>query len=412
MEARLARAALLAAVLSVSMGARFRAPNFIVETADPKLAEQIATAAEQYRRDLAVEWLGKAMPNWSRPCMMTVRVGPNLGAGGATTFVFDRGEVYDWRMTIQGSRQRILDSVLPHEITHMIFASHFRCPLPRWADEGGATCVEHASERQKHQRMLVQFLRTGRGIAFSRMLAMTQYPPDVMPLYAQGFSVVEFLIQLGGKRKYIDFLADGMKTDQWSAAIRRHYGIADAGTLQNTWLAWIRRGSPPLKPRNASPAARPSPEMLAAVPGGEVQAAVAVSDGTPTASPISTVALADSASDSKRGSIYQRPGALARRFEPYAPGSVIPATSSRDVDGPTGPDRQTEPQRLPTSGWYAAGTEPPRSLPKEVASQPPSPPPARSVPTVLPPVRSHLTRPQPYEPSRQIILEWCAPGGG
>ena len=105
---------------------------------------------------------------------MTVQVGPHLGAGGATTFMFDRGEVFGWRMSIQGSAERILDSVLPHEITHMIFASHFRQPLPRWADEGGATSVEHVSERTNTTSMLDQFLRTGRGIAFNQMFAMTR----------------------------------------------------------------------------------------------------------------------------------------------------------------------------------------------------------------------------------------------
>ena len=73
MEARTTRAvvptaarrlALLAAVLLVSMGARQRSANFIVETADPNFAQQVAQAAEQYRHDLAIEWLGQAMPNW------------------------------------------------------------------------------------------------------------------------------------------------------------------------------------------------------------------------------------------------------------------------------------------------------------------------------------------------------------
>ena len=122
-------------------------------------------------------WLGQTMPNWAQPCTMTVQVGPHLGAGGATSFVFDRGEVFGWRMTIQGSAERVLDSVLPHEVTHMIYATHFRRPLPRWADEGGATSMECASEKAKHRTMLLQFLRTGRGLAFNQMFAMTEYPP-------------------------------------------------------------------------------------------------------------------------------------------------------------------------------------------------------------------------------------------
>ena len=256
------RTALLAAVLLVAMGARQRTDNFIIETPDPNFAQQLAQAAEKFRHDLAIEWLGKPMPNWAQPCVIEVQVGQHLGAGGATTFVFDHGEVFNWRMSIQGSSERLLDSVLPHEITHMIFASHFRQPLPRWADEGGATSVEHAAERNKYRQMLTQFLRTGHGIAFSQMFAMTDYPSDMMPLYAQGYSLAEYLIQTGGRRKYVEFLGEGLKDDDWPGALQRHYGVKDLSTLQNTWLAWVKQGSPSLAPRDAKPTTPPT-DMLA-----------------------------------------------------------------------------------------------------------------------------------------------------
>lgn len=279
MEARLIRPVMLAALLLVSMGAGYRGPNFIVETADPQMAARISQAAEQFRHDLAIEWLGQALPNWAQPCTMTVQVAPHLGAGGATTFVFDKGEVFGWRMTIQGSAERVLDSVLPHEITHMIFASYFRRPLPRWADEGGATSVEHSSEKLKHRQMLVQFLRTGRGIAFSQMFAMTEYPQDIMPLYAQGYSLAEFLIDRGGRQKFVAFLADGMRDAEWSAAVQRNYDFRDLPALQNSWVAWVGRGfpAPPAAPRTPpaiTPAAvvsnaqrvRPEPNLVYHIP--------------------------------------------------------------------------------------------------------------------------------------------------
>lgn len=244
--AAVVRGALLLLVLAASMGARQQTANFIVETPDPAFARQVAQAAEYYRRQLAVEWLGKAMPDWAQPCVMTVQVGPHLGAGGATTFVFDRGEVFGWRMSIQGPADRLLDSVLPHEITHMIFASHFRRPVPRWADEGGATTVEHQSEREKYRRMLDQFLRGGKGIAFNRMFAMSEYPADIMPLYAQGYSLADYLIQTGGRRRFVEFVGDGMQSNDWHGAVARHYGVKDLGAMQNTWLAWVAQGSPQL----------------------------------------------------------------------------------------------------------------------------------------------------------------------
>ena len=227
--------------------ANHRTPNFIVDAPTAAFAKQVGDAAEAYRQKMAVEWTGQAMPTWSRPCLITVHVGQQLGAGGATTFVFDRGEVHSWRMTIQGSRQRILDSVLPHEITHTVFASHFRQPLPRWADEGACTTVEHASERLKQEKMLVRFLRTGRGISFSQLFAMKEYPHDVMPLYAEGYSLARYLIGHGGKRKFVRFIGDGLEAENWTAATKKHYGYASLGTLQNSWLDWVRRGMP-IKP--------------------------------------------------------------------------------------------------------------------------------------------------------------------
>jgi hypothetical protein len=243
MDARLSRLAILAAAAS-SLGASYRTANFVVEAPSASAAQQIGQAAEKYRQELAVEWLGKEMPNWSQACPITAQVGERLGAGGATSFVFEHGEVFSWRMNIQGSLTRILDSVLPHEITHTIFATHFRQPLPRWADEGACTTVEHSSERAKQQAMLVDFLRTGRGIAFSRMFAMREYPRDVMPLYSQGYSVARYLVSQGGKRKFLDYLADGMHDENWARATQQHYGINSLAALQNNWLDWVRKGSP------------------------------------------------------------------------------------------------------------------------------------------------------------------------
>lgn len=263
MDARYFRLAVLAPVLLVSMGASYRTKNFVVTAPDARLAAEIGQTAEKFRHDLAISWLGKTMPNWSSPCIMNVRVGQNLGAGGATTFMFDRGEVYGWRMDIQGSHRRLLDSVLPHEITHMIMASRFRCPLPRWADEGAATSVEHISERTKYYTMLQQFLRSGRGISFSRMFAMTEYPADVLPLYAQGFTLADYLIRQGGRQKFIAFVDDGLRTKNWPQAITRHYRSENLAVLQNNWLAWVEKGCPALEPTRTAPSGSPD-QLLAA----------------------------------------------------------------------------------------------------------------------------------------------------
>jgi hypothetical protein len=245
MEAHLARVACLVAAFS-SLGASYRTGNFVIDAPTGEMAQQIGEAAERYRKDLALEWLGHEMPNWAQPCPITAQVGEHLGAGGATSFVFEHGEVFGWRMTIQGSLTRILDSVLPHEVTHTVFATHFRQPLPRWADEGACTTVEHSSEKNKQQTMLIEFLRTNRGIAFNRMFAMKEYPRDVMPLYSQGYSLARYLVSQGGRQKFIEYLVDGMRDDNWPRATQQFYGIGSLTALQNNWLDWVRKGSPAL----------------------------------------------------------------------------------------------------------------------------------------------------------------------
>ena len=48
--------------------------------------------------------------------------------------------------------------MLPHEVTHTVFAYYFRCPLPRWADEGGAVLSEDDIELDKHDKIVRQIL--------------------------------------------------------------------------------------------------------------------------------------------------------------------------------------------------------------------------------------------------------------
>jgi hypothetical protein len=155
-------------------------------------------------------------------------------------------------MKVFGPPDRLLDAVLPHEITHTIFATHFGRPLPRWADEGACTTVEHESERSKNHGMLISFLGASpsRGIPFNRMFTMKNYPHDILPLYAQGYSLARFLIQQSGRRQFLDYIADGMENERpglelaaWDQATLRHYGFEDLSDLQVQWIRWVREGS-------------------------------------------------------------------------------------------------------------------------------------------------------------------------
>lgn len=392
MEARALRAAFMVAVAFCCCGAEYRSANFVIRNPDPQFAQQMGEAAESYRKQLAVLWLGRELPNWSRPCPVTVQDGPGLGAGGQTTFIFDRGEVYGWEMAIQGSRERLLDSVLPHEITHMILASHFRRPLPRWADEGAATSVEHVSERDKHRRMLIRFLQGRRGIPFNRMFAMEEYPRDIMPLYAQGFALVDYLIQEGGHRRFVQFLEAGLADGNWHAAVRKYYGYEELGDLQNQWVAWVGRGYPERQPRTSPVDLAGAPQELPAPSAVPQESAVV---GAPAArtrdagDADSSIYLAVSAKG------YPSPATQPDRRPPTGEWVQGPSAPSGEIDfGGWRPANQTD----VLISRAEENQERRETLGVDFTSR------VEAEPHV-----NRLGYPQPVERPQQIILEWSRP---
>ncbi len=251
---------------STTVAATHQTVNFAVTAKRPEVAEQVGKAAEVYRQQLAIFWLGKPLPNWSRPCRISVNEGA-LGAGGQTTFQFVRGEVLNWRMEVQGSLERILDSVLPHEINHTIFACHFRRPLPRWADEGAATLFEHRSEQLKQLSLLNEVIRNRHELISLRdLLAMKEYPRGQRPmltLYAQGYALADFLVQQKGRQAYLKFISDGERGN-WEDAIRTNFDHDGIESLELNWQGWVLAGMPKLTlPRDQMLAANEEiPESL------------------------------------------------------------------------------------------------------------------------------------------------------
>ena len=358
--------------------------------------------------------------------------GAHLGAGGATTFYFEHGEVFGWRMTIQGSQERILDSVLPHEVTHTIFATHFRQPLPRWADEGSCTTVEHSSERLKQQTMLVEFLRTGRGIAFSRMFTMKDYPHDVMPLYSQGYSVARYLIAQGGRQKFLAFLGDGMKDENWARALHAHYNYANLAVLQANWLDWVRQGSPA---QEAVPQPGAAPVVASNAPRPRAEGNLIYRGQDPGSTPIPGPAAADALAATQvplPGPVDDHPAVAQRvgRSNRMTPDEVAAREKAAgDDDGtqgwhvprretlesqpvsfehaPNGPDAVATTAATDGSASANAGAADGANpyVKGTLASQTAAPPTAQ-IADRSGAAGYQVTRQQPVQRSRQIILEW------
>jgi len=106
------------------------------------------------------------------------------------------------------------------------------------------TTVEHSSERDKQFNVadpLPKKPDTHRDSI--RCSAMKEYPPMCCHSIRKVIAA-RYLIDQGGRAKFMQFLTDGMKDDDWSTALNKQYGVANLKALQNEWLAWVERRQP------------------------------------------------------------------------------------------------------------------------------------------------------------------------
>lgn len=221
-----------------SMGASYRTQNFVVHAPTPQIAESLGKWAEYYRKEKAQLWLGKEMPPWPQPCPLIVQVSME-GPSGATSFNFGQGQVLSQKMEIRGPLDRLIASVLPHEITHTVFAYYFRTPVPRWADEGGSVLSEDDLERDRHDKLVRSILNQGRQIPMRRLFSLREYPREVMCLYAQGYSISDYLVRRSDRQTFLKFIAAGMQGG-WDGAAQSFYGHRNVEELEGAWLQHLK----------------------------------------------------------------------------------------------------------------------------------------------------------------------------
>jgi len=235
-----AHAGVLLVALS-QLGAVHRTENFVVVATGDGSAREIAESAESYRKELAIEWLGRELPAWPEPCAIVARVRPELPPDGRTSFEFQRGTAVRWEMSVQGPRQTVLDAVLPHEVAHAVFATHFGGSLPRWIEEGACISAERGESR-RHVAGLCQRLLLDKGmIPLERLAVVGEDPSDPLPVYAQANSVTQFLVERGGKQELIRYLEHALKgkDDDPGALLPVHYGFGSLSELEHAWIQWM-----------------------------------------------------------------------------------------------------------------------------------------------------------------------------
>ncbi len=249
--------ALLITLLAIRVGnaATARTENFVVTAIDQVTADGLAQACEHYRAELARKWSGKLLAPWDSPALIEVTV-DNSSGGGTTSIWIQAGRVTNIQGRWQGTRQKLIDDVVPHEVLHCVFLSALGTGnVPLWINEGVAVTAESPAERSRSTGRIIRALHTRPNPCFTMAELMSQvnYPQRadrVRLFYDQSHSLISFLLEKGGRPKLLNTIDAGIRSDKlldgplaaWQRTLAGAYGFRDIAHLQNDWLSWLRQG--------------------------------------------------------------------------------------------------------------------------------------------------------------------------
>jgi len=160
---------------------------------------------------------------------------------------YDKKEIISFKWS-----KGFLESLLPHELTHLIFRDFVGFPasgggIPLWIDEGVAQSQEEG-KKEEAEKIMRQLIKKSGYIPIRDLMTMDVRGEDNAFLagyfYLEAISLVGFLIDEYGGRKFTLFcraLRDGKTFDK---ALFYAYGnsIANVDELEKKWLAYYGGG--------------------------------------------------------------------------------------------------------------------------------------------------------------------------
>jgi len=215
--------------------------NFTVLAPNQTLADAVAKQAEIYRKQSALDWLGKELPDRLGRSLITIDISSQKDEG--LTWPIDCAERKFHQVWLTTSTQRALGSTLHHEVVHTVLDSHcYPESLPAWASEGIASQADDAERKANQSLIVARWSNTGRWPALRSLFESSRIEHNNLGGYAAASSITEFLVQRGGKTRVVDFASNGPKRG-WDRAASDYYDVRDLADLQSAWQAWATEKS-------------------------------------------------------------------------------------------------------------------------------------------------------------------------
>jgi hypothetical protein len=212
------------------------APAQASPEATQRYADRVLQQAEQYRRELALEWLGEELPSGEGRTLINVSFS---NEDSAVTWPIDNDRRTCHMLYLSMSPAQALGASLKHEMLHVIMATRFPQPgrLPSWLEEGMASRYDDG-ERIAHRREIIRrFARTGRWPAIAPVLNRSSVTGGDYEAYAIAESLTNFLITRADKPTLVEFARDSAAGNTLDA-LRSHYRFRSIEDLETAWQKW------------------------------------------------------------------------------------------------------------------------------------------------------------------------------
>lgn len=229
----------------------FVTPSFRIFHNDEALARKAATRAETARRAAGKLWTGtEPTAPWSPKCdlylyptaeMFAAQTLQPAESPGFSTAGLEGGRVTVRMVKLRADYPKMLDAVLPHEITHIVLADLFPTKqIPRWADEGMSVLSEPAAEQALRVGDLAGPIRTDVLFRLDVLMA-ADYPSGAhwALYYAQSVSLTRYLVGRGTPQQFVKFVR-GSQEQGVEGALRAVYGIESVAELERRWKSHAR----------------------------------------------------------------------------------------------------------------------------------------------------------------------------
>ncbi len=226
--------------------------NFQIVHFNAALADKAAEAAEFSRSDIMAK-LGLNPGSkikikiilYRTQSEYTTRTTQPEWTGGCSKFVFEGGHMVEAQIHSWQTSPRLMKSVLPHEITHLIVNSCIpeHSALPRCLHEGFAVMMEPTFRQEYFMNFLRMRIKSRDFIPLTDLIASRDYPRDPEFFYAEGFALANYLVQEKGMASAVSLIKNASSGNKPEAELLRVSGRRSIEDLQSDWLEWIGKSA-------------------------------------------------------------------------------------------------------------------------------------------------------------------------